>query len=560
MPNEPAPKPTESPTACADGSPPVAMPLTLQTKAILGIGALVVVSTGLCAYLTATVAEQAMQRTMRMDAEVLMQTSGRVLSHYLTRRDHATAGHLDDLLEDERVAFIVLTDAQGRTLQRRIADPCVWQTFQQNKPEAVSRSAIGQSVELVDGETHALVRGRALFVPAEESAGSISARHGEPNPQLLGYLWIGFRDRGTPAMRELLWAGVLGVVCLVTLVALPVVILLVRRLTRPLRSVIVAIHRFSSGQMPDPLPVSQDDEIGLLIRSFNTMANNLSRARDQLERTNLYLEEMVRQRTDELEEANRKLQQEMRDKDDFVRTISHDLNAPVRNIAGLTKMLLLKHEAELTEDVLEKLERIAANARVESELLGDLLELNRIKSQPGKTQAVDLNELLASIADSLSFDIEARKIELSIQPRLPVIHADRNRIRQVFQNLIDNAIKYMPADASNRRIEVGQCGEEYQFAFYVSDTGRGIDEKDRHRIFQIFQRARYSGHDDTPGRGVGLASVKTIVESYGGQVRVCSRPGHGTCFRFTLDMGLFSHCPLNAAEEEVCQTGGATGE
>jgi signal transduction histidine kinase len=233
----------------------------------------------------------------------------------------------------------------------------------------------------------------------------------------------------------------------------------------------------------------------------------------------------------------------MKDKDEFIRAVTHDLNAPVRNIAGMTKMLIMKYREQLNEDALSKLERIAANARAESELLADLLELSRIRSQPGKTQRVKLTELVASIGEALAYDLESRGITLAISPDLPTLTADRNRVRQVFQNLVDNAVKYMPDDAPIKQVTVGCERDGEQTLLFVRDTGRGIADKDHERIFQVFQRARYSGDHATPGRGVGLASVKTIIETLGGRIWVDSEPGQGATFYFTFARRVFSETP-----------------
>ena len=121
---------------------------------------------------------------------------------------------------------------------------------------------------------------------------------------------------------------------------------------------------------------------------------------------------------------------------------------------------------------------------------------------------------------------------------MPTVIADRNRMRQVYQNLLENAVKYMPAEKSDKRVVVGCRLEGDAPIFYVSDTGRGIDPQDEHRVFQVFQRARYSGEHSEPGRGVGLASVKTIIEHYGGRVWIDRESDSdrqaGTTFCFTI--------------------------
>src|SRR6185436_19417312 len=145
----------------------------------------------------------------------------------------------------------------------------------------------------------------------------------------------------------------------------------------------------------------------------------------------------------ELEHVNKRLQAEMSEKEDFMRAVSHDLNAPLRNIAGMASMLAIKYADTLEKDALQRLERIQKNVQVECELINELLELSRIKSRREKIERVDLHELMTALVDGFSNDLETRGIGLTVTGQLPAMRCEKMRIRQVFQNLIDNAIKYM---------------------------------------------------------------------------------------------------------------------
>ena len=197
-------------------------------------------------------------------------------------------------------------------------------------------------------------------------------------------------------------------------------------------------------------------------------------------------------------------------------------------------MVILKHEADLTDDAVGKLKRITANVDVQAELINDLLELSRIRSRPGKKDTVDLHALLTELRANVAYDLERNGITLKIDDGAPTIVAERNRVQQVFQNLVDNAIKYMGA-SERRRIRIGfeRRGDELHFS--VADSGQGVDAKDLPHVFNVFRRGTYSGTHAVPGRGVGLASVKSIVECYGGRVWAESHRGIGSTFHFTLD-------------------------
>jgi signal transduction histidine kinase len=292
----------------------------------------------------------------------------------------------------------------------------------------------------------------------------------------------------------------------------------------------------ASGDYTARTNAPRNDEIGELSRAFNAMAEKIDAQRRQLVAANEHLEEKVQQRTGELNAANDRLRAEMAEKEDFLRAVSHDLNAPLRNIAGMVTMILMKHQGELPEDVLKRLDRIQANVQAETDLIGELLELSRIKTRPQRREVVDMAAMLTDLAGAFEFDLSSKGIKLAIDGPMPALYVEPNRLRQVFQNLIDNAVKYMPADHKAPRIEVSYelDGDEHRFG--VSDNGAGIDPEDQQRIFYVFRRAASADAGTTPGKGVGLASVKSIVSNYDGRVWVESQPGQGATFFVTLSV------------------------
>ncbi len=516
---------------------PLAPRHTLQLKAMLGVVMLVTVTTSLCGYLIARMAAFALDQSLERDTASLAATAARsVAGQFRQDRPSGLNDILDEMALDPRIAFVTLTDRDGRTLARRITNAWAWARYVKQSDHAPGSTSVNVNHTLrLDTDDHAdlLVRKQPIWAgPPPDPRPRLTAD--APVRWYHGYLELGLTDPAAERMMSNLQTATIGVVCLICLLCLPPMLWMVQRWARPLKRMAQATVRLAEGQTPEPIDALGDDEIAMLTRAFNDMAARLGAVRCELEQANEELEVRIARRTEALEQANRQLQQEMRAKDEFVRTISHDLNAPLRNIAGMTKILLMKHRDELADDALSKLERIAANAKVETDLLADLLELNRIKSQPGKLQPVDLNELLRSLAESLEYDLNERGIELDVAPDLPTVLVNRNRMRQVFQNLLDNAIKYMPDDTDDRRIRVGSDMAAGGRVFHVADTGRGIAPEDRQRIFQMFQRARYSGSTDVDGRGVGLASAKTTIEAYGGQIWVESEPGEGSVFKFTL--------------------------
>jgi signal transduction histidine kinase len=519
--------------------------LSLSTKVIVGAVTLVTISTGLCGYLTATLAARSLNQTLHRDARLLAESLARGVGLFPEHdRDARLHRMIDDMPLDQRIAFVTVTDAADHIIARRIADPDAFAHFTRRLgPDGhLAAAHMNSSVAIAyRADVDLIVATQPIWAPVGP----------DDPPRLDGRLVLAMSDPGAASMMGNFRAAVIGVVCVICLLCIPAIVYTARRWAQPLRRMLLQTRQLAEGHNPQPVPDRQNDEVGRLARAFNAMAAKLSSARTELIAANRDLERQVEQRTEQLRNANELLTLQMQDKDEFIRAVTHDLNAPVRNIAGMARILLMKHRSDLNADALAKLERIAANAKAEGELLADLLELSRIRSQPGKIQRVELGELIGSISDGLAFDLESKGIALRIADDLPVIQADRNRVRQVFQNLLDNAIKYMPPDHTERRIEVGCEPGDGQAVLFVRDTGCGIAEKDHERVFQVFQRARYSGDLAAPGRGVGLASVKTIIETGGGRIWVDSQPGRGTTFYFTFGRTMVPDAPAPAPAAAV---------
>ena len=180
----------------------------------------------------------------------------------------------------------------------------------------------------------------------------------------------------------------------------------------------------------------------------------------------------------------------------------------------------LERDIRRINDATEKMQR----------LLGDLLELSRVGRINHKPVHISTNVLVAEVVELLHGRLTAGGIEVCIEPNLPAIHGDRARIFEVFQNLIDNAAKFMGAQPAPC-IDIGVEGElNGSPVFFVRDNGIGILPQFKHRIFGLFDKL----NPHSEGTGVGLALVKRIVEFHGGRIWVESESGQGATFLFTL--------------------------
>ncbi len=497
--------------------------------------ALVATPTFICGVWLNLITREAFTRSHVRSVEVLTQT----VAATLAGRSMAPWGSdanavIDALTFDPRVGLIIATDPEETITHRRVIDPEAYTAF-------IAHIDSGDTGDLEIGQPLRLNRDGSLIVrkvpiwnpPVRDAAAAGDLR--EADRQLEGFIILALYDRSIPGFLDTLQTAQIGATCVVILLMTPLVVIAVRRWVRPIRELLRATAQLARGRRPNPVPTATRDELGQLAEGFNDMAEKLYDARRGLEAANQELEEKVRARTAELEELTHRLQHEIDDKNEFLRAVSHDLGAPLRNINGMATMLLMKYKADLADDALNKLERISANAKLQTELIGDLLDLSKIRTRPGRKENIDLDQLIDELRQSFAYDLERSQIALHVERGLPVIYAERNRIRQVFQNLVDNAIKYM-LDARERRVSVRSWRDDVSYWFEVADTGRGIAEQDLGKIFQVFRRSTHSGSHEVQGKGVGLASVKSIIEAYGGTIRVSSTLGQGSAFCFSLDI------------------------
>ncbi len=225
------------------------------------------------------------------------------------------------------------------------------------------------------------------------------------------------------------------------------------------------------------------------------------------------------------EQLFKELELKNQEMESFVYTISHDLKAPLISLDGFSAALM--NENHLSDRGEHYLERIRANTAQMSTLITELLELSRIGRVVGERLEVDVTALLEDVY--LDFDLDLPGSILRVQEPLPSTFADRVRLRQVFANLIGNAIKFKSQERP-LKIQIGGSREEGFQRYWVKDNGIGIPEKHIDRIFEPFQQLNPAA----AGVGMGLTLVKKIIEHHGGRVWVESQFGEGSTFWFTI--------------------------
>jgi light-regulated signal transduction histidine kinase (bacteriophytochrome) len=224
----------------------------------------------------------------------------------------------------------------------------------------------------------------------------------------------------------------------------------------------------------------------------------------------------------ELERSNRELEE-------FAYVASHDLQEPLRIIASYLQLLRHRYADQLDEDGQRYIHYTVEAANRMRELIQDLLAYSRVGTQGQPFTTTDCETVLQEVLVNLQLVIEENSAVITYDP-LPIVMADASQLRQLFQNLLGNALKFH----SNRppHLHIGSRREADHWLLWVRDNGIGLDAKFAERIFVIFQRLH--SRNEYPGTGIGLAICKKIVELHHGRIWVDSQPGQGSTFYFTL--------------------------
>ena len=236
-------------------------------------------------------------------------------------------------------------------------------------------------------------------------------------------------------------------------------------------------------------------------------------------------EEQLKVMVTRLERSNQELQ-------DFASIAAHDLQEPLRKIQTFGDRLLTASEATLSSESGDYLSRMLASAGRMRKLIDDLLTYSRVTTKGDPFQATQLNQVLNDVISDLEVRIEQTRAVVQVGP-LPEIDADPSQMRQLFQNLIANGLKFQTPGAIPQ-VEIQATIQGDFCEIRVKDNGIGFDEKYRDRIFVIFQRLH--GRQEYPGTGVGLAVCRRIVERHGGSLNAQSEPNKGAIFVISLPL------------------------
>ncbi len=259
------------------------------------------------------------------------------------------------------------------------------------------------------------------------------------------------------------------------------------------------------------------------VRELLDMANNSQKLEQA--KLNLAMKEIALQNKEKelREEATKELEA-------FSYSVSHDLRAPLRHINGYVDLLLSRFYEQMPEKAKHYLDSIADSANQMDTLINDLLEFSRTGRKEVQKADVDMNEIVEEIISQTKSNNSDRYIEWQVS-KLPPVFCDESLIYQVWQNLLNNAVKFT-GNKANAVIKIDVTEKEDEYVFSVSDNGVGFDMKYAQNLFGVFQRLH--SYNDFEGTGIGLANVRSIVLKHKGLTWAQAEPDKGATFYFSL--------------------------
>ncbi len=323
-----------------------------------------------------------------------------------------------------------------------------------------------------------------------------------------------------------------------------------RRLIRGLDRLALGMRRVEDGELTHEIPVGRGAELDRLAVAFNGMTRRLRESYTSIERLGQeieerrlaeqevrryrdHLEDLVAERTAALNHRTAELEAVNADLEGFSYSVSHDLRAPLRAIDGFAAILREDYAPHLDAEGVRLLGVVSENAQRMGQLIDDILAFSRAGRQTLHLTALDMNALVREVWQGLEPHRQGRVVRLYLGD-LPSVIGDPGAIRQVWANLLNNALKF-----SRHRepavIEVAGRREAGAVVYTVGDNGVGFQPAYAAKLFGLFQRLH--GMDEFEGTGVGLAIVKRYVEKHGGWVAGEGSPDAGATFRFSMPVG-----------------------
>jgi signal transduction histidine kinase len=352
--------------------------------------------------------------------------------------------------------------------------------------------------------------------------------------------WAVFIERPVEEAYEPLYASLFRTSSLLLIgfgVALLATLLVSRRVVGPLETLRVGVQRIRKGDLTARLDLKTGDELEILADEFNEMAAHLKEAYTGLERK-------VAERTHALTIANERLEEASKHKSEFLANVNHELRTPVSAIIGYGRLVLRATEGQIAPLQRENLYDLLNNAERLLNLIDGLLDFAKIEAGRVdiRVEPIKVDEIIQGAISTIEPTLKNGDVKLiqEIASGIPTLNNDREKLRQIVLNLLDNAAKF----TERGEIKIVASQQNGSLKLVVSDTGTGIHQEELKQIFEEFHRGDSSTTQKYRGTGLGLAIVKKLVNLLGGQIAVESEMGRGSVFTVMLPMDLTRE-PIN---------------
>jgi two-component system NtrC family sensor kinase len=361
---------------------------------------------------------------------------------------------------------------------------------------------------------------------------------------IVGMLYVGMLEKPYIDIRNSVMLTFTGIAALCTVILLIILFFITSSITDPLRRMVLATNRIARGDLNHQVQIGVHDEIGQLAHSFNQMTENLKLANENLIQWGKTLEKRVEERTKELREMQDYLLQseKLRSLGKMAAGVAHEINNPLTSILINTHLMLEKLEKR--HEFFENLSLIADETSRCTQIVKGLLEFAR-QNPPQKTHT-NINELIDRTTQLLENQASFQNVRIvkELDPDLPALRLDRNKIQQVFWNLMINACEAMPKGGQitiSNSLSADKKSIEVRFA----DSGVGIPKENVNKLFDPFFTTKNTG------TGLGLAVSYGIIQQHDGKIEVKSEVGRGTVFtlRFPVEDHEHGRAPKGGPNE-----------